>query len=205
MSARRDGLIWAILVTGILAVGAVAAVSMLRPKGAPLDDLGPAPDFTLTRETGASVRRADLEGTVWMADFMYTRCRGLCPMLAQRMAALQDELKGTSGWKLVSFTVDPGFDTPPVLAAYGQEHGADPGDWIFLTGEKAVMRDLVTRGFHLAVQDSAGSEREPTLHSQRIVLVDGSGTIRGYYDALDRDAMARLAADARRLAARGGA
>jgi len=202
-SGGREKLIWGILAAALVAVMGAAILTAVRPRGPELDRLGPAPNFTLISQEGKPFSRDELLGTVWIADFMYTRCQGLCPILAQRMATIQGDLQGTKGWRLVSFSVDPEYDTPEVLTAYAAEHGADPADWTFLTGEKRTVRNIVTQGFHLAVQDSAGDAKEPTLHSQRIVLVDGKGEIRGYYDALDQDAMTKLVTDARRLISRG--
>ncbi len=202
-SGRREKVVWGVLVAALLGVMGTAIYTAVRPRGPELDRLGPAPNFTLISQDAKPFSRDELLGTVWIADFMYTRCQGLCPILAQRMATIQEQLTGTRGWKLVSFSVDPEYDTPEVLRAYAAEHGAETRDWTFLTGEKQTVRNLVTQGFHLAVEEGAGDEKEPTLHSQRIVLVDARGQIRGYYDALDQDAMTKLVTDARGLIARG--
>ncbi len=204
----REKVVWVVLVGGLVAVTAIALATALRPRTPGPERLGPAPEFTLTTQRGTTLSRADLQGTVWVADFMFTRCQGICPILTQRMGTVQTALEGTEGWKLVSFSVDPEYDTPEVLTAYAAEHGADPDRWVFLTGDRSVIYPLITDGFHLAVEDSTGNPEnpdEPVLHSSRFVLVDGTGEIRGYYDALDQASVDRLTGDVKRLVRSGGA
>ena len=157
---------------------------MGRPSGGPdLPRLGAAPSFTLVSEQGKTVTRADYEGTVWIADFVFTRCGGSCPILSARMAALAQRTAGVPALRFVSFGVDPEHDTPEVLSEYGQKLGADPARWTFLRGERPVIRALIKDGFKLAIEDGVPDSVEPILHSTRFVLVDGEGTIRGYSTA----------------------
>ena len=79
---------------------------------------------------------------------------------------------------MVSFTVDPDTDTPGVLTAYAEKHGADLDRWTFLTGDKKEIFAIISEGFHLVVEEGAGDEAEPTLHSPRIVLVDAEAFAR---------------------------
>jgi protein SCO1/2 len=100
------------------------------------------------------------------------------------MAGLQRKLGGREGVRLVSFSVDPQHDTPKVLREYAARYGADPSRWLFLTGDWEAMRDLVFQGFKLAIE-RAGNEEvdvgELITHSDRLVLVDRLGRVRGYY------------------------
>jgi protein SCO1/2 len=160
--------------------------------------LGRVPDFTLTNRDGRTVRRADLAGAPWIADFVFTRCAASCPLITLRMQRLERELPPDLGVRLVSFTVDPDYDTPHVLEAYAESYAA-PGRWLFLTGPRERLHGLIRQGFKLAIDMAppagAASEKEPILHSTRFVLVDGRGAIRGYYDAFDEESMGRLARD----------
>jgi protein SCO1 len=102
------------------------------------------------------------------------------------------------GLRFVSFSVDPAFDTPEVLSKYADTYGADPARWYFLTGETEQVYQLVRHGFHLAIQQNeAGREKpeEAITHSVSFVLVDGNGSIRGYYEGTDADDMKRLRKD----------
>jgi len=156
------------------------------------------PNFSLVSEQGKTVTLADYAGTVWIADFIFVQCGGSCPLMTSKMSGLSSALRGT-GVRFVSFDVDPDRDGVPELLAYSKATGTDPARWIFLRGEKPVIRALAKDGFKLAVLDGDPKDPEPVLHSTRFVLVDGTGTIRGTYDSLDEEKMAALAADARRL------
>lgn len=166
-----------------------------------LPRLSEVPDFAATAENGATVRRADLGGRVFIADFIFTTCTGICPGMTAKMKSLAEELRDEPRIRFVSFTVDPDHDTPDVLLRYSREHGADPARWSFLRIEKAGLRRLAREGFKLAVEDGGAGSAEAILHSTRFVLVDAAGVIRGYYESDRPGAMAALAADARRLAA----
>ena len=177
--------------------------------------------FSLLDQDGHILTRASLEGSVWVADFIFTRCNGQCPLMSQQMARLQDTFAQMPQVRCISFSVDPGYDSPAVLAAYAKRYGAHANRWDFLTeagttassggrrgnpvGEAGGMtsatstiQQLAQQGFHVGVAEGA-SVREPITHSVKVVLVDQRGRIRGYYDAMDQEAMAHLGRDARRL------
>jgi protein SCO1/2 len=190
---------WAVLIAGLAVVFLLAVRSYFLTAAPELDRIGAVPPFAFVAQDGDTFGSADLRGTVWMAGFMFTRCGGICPVLTAAMESVQDRLEGKEGWALVSFSVDPVHDTSEVLREYGQAHGADLTRWRFLTGDKAAIRDLCTKGFYLAVEDAPESSIEPVLHSQRIVLVDGEGIIRGYYDSTVPADVDALVADVNRL------
>ena len=157
----------------------------------------PVPDFSLIDQTGKTVTLRELNGKVWVADFIFTNCGGTCPMMTGKMRKLQQTLPPEI--RMVSFTVDPARDTPKVLAAYAEEHGANRDRWLFLTGEKQAMYDLCLKGFKLPLDDAGGTPAEPITHSSRFVLVDRHGEIRGYYSGLEEEGFKRLAEDAKTL------
>jgi protein SCO1/2 len=198
MNVRR-GLLWGFLVAALLAVGG-AAVWQLVTGPEPPPVVGEVPDFTLINRDGTTVRRADLAGAPWVADFIFTRCGASCPMMSLRMARLERSLPEDLGVRFVSFSVDPEHDTPQVLDEYAQSLGA-PGRWLFLTGDKGQIYRLSREGFKLGVDDTTPvSPDEPILHSTRFVLVDGKGKIRGYYEAFDEPSLERLVQDLRAIA-----
>lgn len=182
-----------------LALLGYAALNVTRP--ADLEVLGAAPSFVLTDQFERPVSSDDLRGKVVVADFIYTHCPDVCPLLSQRMQALQARLRGEGllgrPVQLLSFTVDPARDTPPVLRAYAERYQADPEAWRFLTGPEEVVVPLIVRGFYLSVQalpsptTRAGAPDSGTpdevMHSDRFVLVDGEGRIRAYYTGSDLD------------------
>jgi protein SCO1/2 len=180
----------------MLAIAGVAGWAVLPARTLPV--AGTVPDFALTERTGSTVSAADLSGRVWIANFVFTRCPDVCPALTARMATLSRALPaGADGVRLVSFSVDPGHDTPAVLQAYAARAGAGP-DWLFLTGSRAALATLLRDGFRLAWADG-GPPTAPITHSDRFVLVDRALRIRGYYHGSDPAELARLERDARTL------
>ena len=175
---------------------AVATVACGHPE---LPSLGDVPAFALTERSEQPFGDADVRGHVWIADFIFTRCPDVCPLLTKRLAEVQAALAASSAAvRLVSITVDPGHDTPAVLRDYATAHGAGP-NWMFLTGPRDQIGRLLTDGFHVAYGDD-GPATGPLTHSDRFVLVDGRLRIRGYYHGNDPDDLRRLIADATTLA-----
>ena len=170
-------------------------VEVARLASHTLPEEGVVPPFQLTNQNGESFGSQQLLGRIWIADFVYSTCPGPCPMISTRMGELQKPLRDTDV-RLVSFSVDPRHDTPAVLREYAAKLNAQPGRWEFLTGDEAAIYRLSRDGFKLAANE--GEAGEP-IHSTRMVLVDRSGVIRGYYDATDADAVTRLLADVTHL------
>jgi protein SCO1/2 len=193
----RRAVLWGLLVLALVAV-AGAAVWQILNRPAPPPVLGAVPDFALTNRDGRTVHRADLAGQPWLADFVFTRCAASCPLMTLRMARLNRDLPADLPVRLVSFTVDPDYDTPEVLERYAQSFKA-PDRWLFLTGGREEMHRLSKEGFKLAVDAGGGPQDEPILHSTRFVLVDGEAKIRGYYEAFDEASMKKLRRDLERL------
>ncbi len=189
----------------VLAVLAVAmALVWVRLKFAPrpqprtLPDFGPVPAFALTERAGATLRDADLRGKVWIADFIFTRCAGSCPGMSTQMRDLQSAFAKTPEVVLVSFSVDPAHDTPEALAKYADFFMARPERWFFLAGREGEVAALA-RGFKVSdaeVADPAAGNEPGIVHSQKFVLVDAAGKIRGYYDATGTEAVQAIVADA---------
>jgi protein SCO1 len=166
----------------------------------PLEGLqryGSVPQFSLVERSGKTTTLADLRGSIWIADFIYTTCQDTCPMQTAEMAQLQEQWKDKAGLKLVSFSVDPETDTTEVLSRYADRYKADAQRWLFLTGAKDEMSRLVQEGFRLSAVALAadGNVSSVIMHSPRFVLIDKQAQIRGYYDSRDPQALQRLKAD----------
>jgi protein SCO1/2 len=166
---------------------------------------GPVPSFTLTERSGATVSSRDLLGRPWIADFIFTRCQGICPVLSNRMADLLRRLEraGLTDTTAVSFSVDPEHDDPATLRAYAERFDADPERWLFLTGPMVEIERVVRDGFRLSIAALPEAERrtapEPITHSDRFVLVDAQLRIRGYYHGTEDDGLAALERDLQAL------
>ena len=114
---------------------------------------GALPEFSLTERSRRPVTRADLLGKVWVANFIYTHCTDTCPLQSARLAGLQTDFAGERNLALLSITVDPKRDTPPVLTEYAARFAADRERWWFLTGNKDTIYTLIRDGFRLSVED----------------------------------------------------
>jgi len=184
-----------LLVLSVVGVGC-------RKKAEPLPELGHLGNFSLLDQRAQSVSAEALRGKVWVADFFFTHCPTICPRITRRMRALQiAATQKQVALELVSFSVDPEHDTPPVLLAYAQRFEADTKNWSFLTGDLQVMQRTVVDGFKLALDGKAdpAAENGGIIHGSHLVLVDRSLVIRGYYRSDDDDEMRRILEDAARL------
>jgi protein SCO1 len=151
--------------------------------------------FQLIAQTGQPFDSKSLAGHVWVADFFFTTCPGPCPLMSKKLGDLQRQTADLPDVKIVSFTVDPANDTPPVLAAYAKHFQADPSRWFFLTGDQATLNELGRNQFKLNSVDGS------TIHSTRFVLVDQRMQIRGYYSSDEQGVIPKLIHDLRGLAA----
>ncbi|MFZ5478998.1 MAG: SCO family protein [Myxococcota bacterium] len=157
------------------------ALALLACSGdEPLPQLAEVPAFTLQDQTGATVTRDTLLGKVWVADFIFTTCPDICPVLSAHMAEVQARYAGNDAVRLVSLSVDPVTDTPPVLATYAARFGATHPTWLFLTGDIEEMKRVVVGGFKMLMERAVAAET--ILHGTRFVVVDKKGTIRAYPD-----------------------
>jgi len=150
----------------------------------PLPKIGQIADFRLTNQSSQPVTLADLNGKVWVADIIFTRCAGPCPRMTRQMAALQAALPKDSTARLVTLTTDPDFDTPEVLNKYAERFNANPNRWWFLTGEKKEIAALATEGLKLTgFLETKPEERinpgDLFIHSTLFVVVDKQARLRG--------------------------
>jgi protein SCO1/2 len=196
-------LIWAALVVAALGVFAAQRLSTADAGAVTSGEYGRVPRFALSDQTGKQVTDADLRGKVWVANFVFTRCPSVCPMLTAKFQAVQKKLGDLPGVRYVSISVDPEYDTPAVLGEYAQRFGADPGRWQFLTGPLAEIEKTVVKGFKIHMGEREENAADPTLveimHGEHFVLVDQAGDIQGYFGA-DADGLAKLEAAVRELA-----
>ncbi len=155
--------------------------------------LATVPEFSFTSQTGKTVTREDLLGKIWVANFIFTRCPGPCPMMTSRMAELQAAVEKAGGnVHLVSVSVDPEHDTPEVLTKYGERFGANPQWWTFLTGPRAQIDEFVTKGMLLPL--ARDGEGVPT-HSQKFLVIDEEGRIRSFHELDDGELIPKVLMD----------
>jgi protein SCO1/2 len=166
------------------------------PPGSPLPVLWDAPAFSYIDQNGRPFTSDNLRGRVWITDFFFTTCTSICPMMTLRMSQLQTLLAATDV-QLVSFSVDPDHDTPPVLMEYAKAWKADETRWHFLSTDPKHLLETAA-GMKVFVQ--LPDKDTPIQHSGLFTLVDANGKVRGVYDSSDQEALHRLAGDALALA-----
>ncbi|MFZ5439919.1 MAG: SCO family protein [Myxococcota bacterium] len=167
------------------------------PKKSTLPALFPSPDFAFRAHTGETVTRRSLEGKPYVANFVFTTCRTVCPLLTAKMVRLQRELNDVP-MHFVSFSVDPEHDTVDALAAYAKGWNPDEPRWLLLETTPPGLQQ-VADGFHVTAQRTDGG-LDRVMHSAVFVLVDERGVVRGVFDSEEQDDFRALAAAARALA-----
>jgi uncharacterized membrane protein YozB (DUF420 family) len=181
--------------TSILAALVLTLAGCARHNALPV--YGHVPAFVLSSQTGAVFDSKTLDGKIWVADFFFTTCMGPCPRMSAEMHWVQKQIGDLPDVRLVSFTVDPQQDTPPVLAAYAQRFRAEPGRWFLLTGSSATLNTLDRDAFKMGNVDGT------FVHSTLFALVDRRGFIRGYYHTEEGESLDPLIAAIRRLSGTG--
>lgn len=152
------------------------------------------PPFSYLDQGRRLVTPAELRGSLVIADTIFTRCTGVCPLLSAHMVWLQRQLPGAAV-RFVSFSVDPEHDDPEVLAEYATRWGAD-ARWSLLVTDRRTLSDVAG---DLGLGATGLNEPGSFAHSDRFVLVDGGGLIRGVYDVSEPGVLRRLLSDARAL------
>lgn len=157
---------------------------LLRREPPPPPVIGHLAPFELVDQDGKPFSLNDLTGHVWVANFIFTSCPSICPLLTRRMAGLQERYAADGvDVRLLSITVDPENDTPDVLREYARANGADPQRWTFVTGEPAAIRSLVLDGFKKPLGEPLESDAGliDIMHTGEFVILDPQGGIRGFY------------------------
>ena len=168
-----------------------------RPSWSPVSHRVAA--FTLTTQTGATISDADLRGKPYVASFIYTQCAAVCPIVVRQLTRVHSALGPDA--RIVSFSVTPDTDTPAALARFGQERGIDARSWSLVTGSKHTIYALA-RESYFADDDRVGTSPDDLtafLHTEKLVLVDGNGRLRGIYNGTQPHAVDQLIADLSRL------
>ncbi|TRW22775.1 SCO family protein [Flavobacterium zepuense] len=142
--------------------------------------------FAFTNQNGKTITQNDYKGKIYVADFFFTTCQTICPIMTTNMVWLQDKIKDMPDVMLLSHSVTPDIDTVPVLKAYADEKGAIDGKWNLVTGDKKDIY-YIARKSYLAVKTSDSSELYDMVHTENFILVDQKGRIRGFYNGTNLD------------------
>lgn len=157
--------------------------------------------FAFTDQEGRTVTEADVKGKIYVVEYFFTTCKGICPKMNENMTKVYQTFKGNKEVMILSHTVDPKKDTVAALKEYGQRFGADPAQWLFLTGDKKQLYDMARYSYLVtAVDDTAVVDIESDfIHTEKFVLVDATGHIRGQYDGTDAGSVQQLIGDIKTL------
>jgi len=151
------------------------------------------PSFRLLSSSGDSVTEKITENNIYVADFFFTTCPGICPQMSNQLKRVQEAFIDNPEVLILSHTVDPENDTLPVLQAYAEKYKAIKGKWFFLTTNKNTTYDLAQKGYFIsALEDSNYTDSDRFVHSDKLVLVDKQKHIRGYYNGTDEKEVDRL-------------
>lgn len=152
-------------------------------------------DFALTNQNGQRVTQEDYKDHIYVADFFFTTCQTICPIMTDHMVEIQEELASDTLVKLLSHSVIPTYDTPEVLKKYALEKGVDDRKWNLVTGSQEEIFTLARKSY-LAVKDIPGTEDDlDMVHTENFMLIDKKSQIRGYYDGTDDEAIKDLLED----------
>ena len=155
---------------------AVQASHLLR------EPLGKIPAFNFTDQKGKNFSDKDLEGKVFVADFIYTSCESSCPMLSSNLTVVQNAIPKSEPFRIVSYSLDPERDSVPRLRAFADKYQAVDSIWFFLTGPRDEIYTLGSDGF---MQSVINNQDSVINHSQKLILVDKNSMIRGFYNGMD--------------------
>jgi len=171
----------------------------LSPNDEQLSSFHQIPSFQLTNQDGQQLSEKDFEGKIYLTDFFFTICPGICPKMTKNMGIIQDAFLNDEDVLLLSHSVTPEQDSVPVLKRYAERKGVISGKWHLVTGDQASIYDLGRQ--HYFVEEDLGlqKEKDEFLHTENFVLVDHNRHIRGIYNGLNKTSIKQLIADVKTL------
>jgi protein SCO1/2 len=155
-------------------------------------------DFELINQNGETITEQDYKDKIYVADFFFTRCMTICPVMTNNMAVLQQEFLNDNDVKFLSHSVTPVIDSVSVLKAYAETKGVIDSKWNITTGPKKHIYELARKSY-FAVLDEGDGGLQDFIHTENFVLIDKKKQIRGYYDGTDDEDIKRLISDIKLL------
>ena len=156
-------------------------------------------DFAFINQVGDTIRKEDMVGKIYVADFFFTTCPTICPVMKKEMLRVYEQFKGDPNFRILSHSIDPSHDTQAVLKDYAEKLGVpDAATWNFLTGDQEKIFEIGQTSY---LTTTMADDMEPGgfLHSGAFLLVDQQGRIRGVYDGTKTEQVDRLLADIPKL------
>ena len=140
------------------------------------------PEFSFINQNGETVTNKTYNGSIYIADFFFTSCPGICPKLTKNMAILQEGYKNDDAIKLLSHTVMPWKDSVSVLKDYGLKNNVNSDKWHLVTGDKDALYNMARTGYFADEDFTKTQDESSFIHTENFVLVDKDGYIRGVYN-----------------------
>lgn len=211
-----------IFIIVFIVVGITATYYFMRPKDEPdLGVISPAqvaieqPDmvpkdlhkvgkghrigsFSFYNQDGSNITNKNIDGKVHVAEYFFTTCGTICPKMTKQMKRVNDVYFNHEDFVILSFTVNPDYDTVAIMKSYAEAHGVKGKNWHFLTGNKAKLYELARRSYFIlkpAEAKNQGDAGSDFIHTNNFVLVDRLGRIRKYYDGTSADEVGQLIED----------
>ncbi|MBD0257996.1 MAG: SCO family protein [Cytophagales bacterium] len=153
------------------------------------------PDFRMTNQQGQVVTQEAVKGKIHVADFFFARCLGICPKMSSQLQRVQEAFLNDPNVVILSYTVDPEHDSVPAVQHYADQYEARAGKWHLLTGEKRDIYHLAKYGYYVTAKEddtTSTNLEEQFVHTDKFVLVDRDGVIRGFYNGTSREDVDKL-------------
>ncbi|TLP71194.1 SCO family protein [Maribacter sp. ACAM166] len=157
-------------------------------------------DFSLTNQNGETITQENYKNKIYIADFFFTTCPTICPIMTKNMADIQQEIKADNEVLLLSHSVTPEIDSVAQLKKYAIEKGVDDAKWNLVTGDKKQIYELARKSY-LAVKTDGDGGPFDMIHTENFILVDKQKRIRGFYDGTEKEDMDQLLTDLKILKA----
>lgn len=151
-------------------------------------------DFSFVNQNGKTITQKDYEGKIYVADFFFTTCGSICPIMTDNMVDVQKAIRNNPKVMLLSHTVMPDVDSVPVLKKYAVEKGVVDSKWNLVTGDKKKIYEMARKSY-LAVKLGRPDELYDMVHTENFVLVDSKRRVRGFYDGTKKEEITRLIDD----------
>lgn len=151
-------------------------------------------DFSFVNQDGRIITQDDYRGKVYVADFFFTTCQTICPVMTKNMEKVQAAIKDNPNAMILSHSVTPDIDSVPVLKAYARAHNVDAKKWNLVTGDKKKIYEIARQSY-LAVKTGSAAEMYDMVHTENFVLIDQDRRIRGFYDGTKDEDIERLIQD----------
>jgi protein SCO1/2 len=151
-------------------------------------------DFELTNQNGETITQEDYRGKIYVADFFFTTCPSICPIMTKNMAEIQSYILDDNDVMLLSHSVTPKIDSVPQLKKYALEKGVMDDKWNLVTGDKKQIYELARKSYFAVLNDGDGGPYD-MIHTENFILVDKERRIRGTYDGTNEEEVEKLLKD----------